>query len=176
VLATGDFWLSDTPHVVGSRSWDSKHFRICTWARLGDRRAERELLHANTHFDDQGVQARTEAGKLLRHKLPELAQIAAIALTGDFNSTQDDEPYRALTEPGSDKLILLDSYREIHLRRTTEEGSLHGFNGMTNGPRIDWILHTPHLITAAADIDRHHSPGGQYPSDHFPITAIFHHA
>src|SRR5688572_24295044 len=30
----GDFWLSLTPDVEGSRSWDTDAPRHCTWARL----------------------------------------------------------------------------------------------------------------------------------------------
>lgn len=172
-LAGGDFWLSQTPDVVGSRSWDSKHFRICTWVKSLDRQTGRQLLHANTHFDDEGVIARTESARLLRAKLPQLAGEAAIVLTGDFNSTEDHDPYGALTKPGHGKVILLDSHREIHPQRSGAEGTLHGFKGIVDGPRIDWILHTPQLTATAATIDRRRAPDGRYPSDHFPIETIF---
>ena len=30
-LSSGHFWLSETPEVVGSKGWDAKYPRICTW-------------------------------------------------------------------------------------------------------------------------------------------------
>jgi endonuclease/exonuclease/phosphatase family metal-dependent hydrolase len=35
----GDFWLSPTPEIEGSRGWDTDVPRHCTWARLKERRS-----------------------------------------------------------------------------------------------------------------------------------------
>src|SRR4051812_16798582 len=51
LLDSGNFWLSESPTVVGSKSWDSKHVRICSWVRVRDRQSNEILLHANTHLD-----------------------------------------------------------------------------------------------------------------------------
>lgn len=170
----GDFWLSETPNVAGSRSWDSKHVRICTWAKLEDRQSGRTLLHANTHLDNEGRAARREGAKLLRKKLPELAGGSAIILTGDFNSGEGDEPYNVLVRPEKpDGLLLSDSYREMHPQRQPHEGSLHDFSGKFEGNRIDWILHTPELVPTSAEIDRFRAPDGRFPSDHYAVTALF---
>jgi endonuclease/exonuclease/phosphatase family metal-dependent hydrolase len=171
-LDAGDFWLSQTPSIVGSRSWDSKHVRICTWAKLHDLQSGRNILHANTHLDDQGRIARHEAAKLISSKLPRLAGSAAIVLTGDFNSTELDDPYAALVHPAQGA-GLLDSYRMLRPTRTNQESSFHGFNGGVEGHRIDWILHTPELIPTAGGIVRDQAPDGRWPSDHYAVTTLF---
>src|SRR6056297_1455862 len=52
-LDEGHFWLSETPEIAGSISWDSSLTRMASWVRLRDRRglSERPILFINTHFD-----------------------------------------------------------------------------------------------------------------------------
>jgi endonuclease/exonuclease/phosphatase family metal-dependent hydrolase len=171
-LAAGDFWLSQTPNVVGSRSWDAGYVRICTWVKLHDRLNGRELVHANTHFDNEGAVARLESATLLRQTLPTIAEGATIVLTGDFNCGEASEPYKVLVHPSQpDGLLLRDAYRELHPASTGRDGSYHDF-GATEGERIDWILHSPGVSPTAAEIVRYRAPDGRFPSDHYPVTAI----
>jgi hypothetical protein len=81
----GEFLAVRNSDDVGSRSWDAACTRICTWARLRDRKSGREFLYANTHFDHKGVVARVESSKLIRQRLPVLAKGAPVILMGDFN-------------------------------------------------------------------------------------------
>ena len=175
LVASGQFWLSDTPEVPGSKSWDSAFPRIATWARLRDRRggggANRELLFVNTHWDHAGPVARLRAAEIIRARVKSLAGAgAAVIVAGDLNCTEDDEPYAVLTGRGDDALTLTDSYRAAHPERQTEEATFHGFKGTVAGSRIDFILHTAQLETVEAAIDRV-SDGTLYPSDHYPVTA-----
>jgi endonuclease/exonuclease/phosphatase family metal-dependent hydrolase len=172
LLATGDFWLSETPAVAGSKSWDSSLPRICTWVRLRDRKTGRELLFANTHFDHRGVQARLESARLLATKLPQLAAGAPAILTGDLNLNEDSPAYAVLTRPERPRALRwIDAYRTVHPRRSPEEASFGGFKGTTKGSRIDFVFHTEHFRATAAEIDRF-SREGRYPSDHYPVTAV----
>ncbi|MEO8354232.1 MAG: endonuclease/exonuclease/phosphatase family protein, partial [Chthoniobacteraceae bacterium] len=115
----GDFWLSETPAEVGSRSWDAACVRICTWARLRDRRTNATLLYANTHFDHRSAEARLRSAELLVQHLPKLPDGGGVILTGDFNCTEDDPPYRVLvpSSPATSGFILNDSYRSAHPKR-----------------------------------------------------------
>jgi len=169
-LDLGNFWLSETPDDVGSRSWDAACTRICTWARLRDRKSGKEFLYANTHFDHKGGVARLESAKLIRKRLPALAKGAPVILMGDFNCIEDDEPYRALTAPDGNGVSLVDSYRTVHSKRAPDEASFHAFKGRIEGSRIDWILHSKDFKATAAEIVR--PSNGRYPSDHYPVTAI----
>ncbi len=172
LLASGTFWLSETPEVPGSKSWDTSLTRICTWAKLRERSTGREILCANTHFDHRGILARENSAKLLATRLPQLAQGLPIILIGDFNSTDTTTAYQALTKPGTSPAMFMDTYREIHPQASPDEATFHAFTGRTAGSRIDFILHTPQLQTVDARIDRTPAKDGVYPSDHYPITAI----
>jgi endonuclease/exonuclease/phosphatase family metal-dependent hydrolase len=167
-IASGNFWLSETPEEVASRSWDAALTRICTWARLRERTSGREMLFANTHFDHKGVVARARSGDLLREKLPQLSGGAPLVLTGDFNCTEDSEAWHALTT-GSHALV--DSYRAVHPERSPDEASFHAFKGGVEGSRIDWILSSPDFTAVEASIVRGEK-GGPYASDHYAVTAI----
>jgi endonuclease/exonuclease/phosphatase family metal-dependent hydrolase len=173
-LDAGNFWLSETPEIVGSRSWDAACVRICSWVKLRDKQSGHQLLHANTHFDHQGMKAQHESARLVSEKLSKLAAKSAVILTGDFNCTEMDAPYTALVDAGSTGGIqLMDSYRTLHPDRTDQESSFHSFDGGHHGLRIDWILHTPDLIPLEAAIDHTCDASGRWPSDHYPVTTVF---
>ena len=69
--AQGTFWLSETPQLLGSRSWGSPLPRIVTWARMIDIATGRGVYWYNTHFSHVGETARRNSAELL------LRQIAA---------------------------------------------------------------------------------------------------
>jgi endonuclease/exonuclease/phosphatase family metal-dependent hydrolase len=133
------------------------------------------LLFINTHWDYAGKRARAESARLTRRMIRALQPAGATILVGDFNGTEDDEPYAQLLRGQGDDAdpgpVLLDSYRACHPQRLAAEATYHGFGGGDDGSRIDWILHTDDLLTTAADIDRHRE-AGRFPSDHFPVTAV----
>ncbi len=58
LLDQGTFWLSETPEVPGSKSWDAAITRIATWGRFVDRTTGTRFLYLNTHFDHIGQTAR----------------------------------------------------------------------------------------------------------------------
>lgn len=163
-LESGTFWLSETPEVAGSKSWDSSLPRIASWARFRDKKAGgREFLYVNTHFDHRGPKARLESAKLLRAFVEKRGPAAPVIVTGDFNAGPGSEPYKALVG------TLVDSWLVLHPE--PPEGTAHGFTGKATTPRIDWILCSPSFEVKEATIDRYHE-GGRYPSDHFPVSAV----
>jgi endonuclease/exonuclease/phosphatase family metal-dependent hydrolase len=184
LLSSGTFWLSETPEVAGSKSWDTSLTRICTWARLRERSTGREILCANTHFDHRGVLARENSAKLLAARLPQLTDGAPIILIGDFNSTDTTPAYQALTKAdaspapqtstktGASPALFADSYREIHPQASPDEATFHAFTGKTAGSRIDFIFHTSQLQAVDAQILRTPATNGVFPSDHYPVTAM----
>jgi len=171
-LAAGHFWLSETPEQPGSISWDSKLPRMVTWLRLRDRRRDEggELVVMNTHWDHIGQQARLESARLMREKMREMVEDLPLIVTGDFNATEAQPPYKALLADESDR-PLRDTYRELYPERQEDEATFGGFDGRTHGWRIDWILVTDHFAVAEAAIDRT-SFDGVDPSDHYPVTAV----
>ncbi len=171
VLDSGTFWLSETPDVAGSKSWDSSLPRIVTWVRLRDRGVpQRELLWLNTHWDHRGRQARVESGKMIRQFVDEHAGDALVLVTGDLNVNEDHPGVQAmLAEEGVPRLA--DLYRQAHPDVQPDESTFGGFRGQTQGKRIDFILGSAECRVTDADIVRT-SRDGRYPSDHYPVTAV----
>lgn len=172
LLDRGEFWLSETPAVVGSVGWDADHWmRICTWARLRDSRNSRPILWFNTHFDHSGPIARHESAKLLKRKIVEIGRPDDdVIVTGDFNCVQGSPPYGVLMDQSS--LALRDAYRVVNPSEADgpHDGTFHGFQENHNGERIDWILVSSGWRVHQVHIDRERR-NGAIPSDHFPVIA-----
>lgn len=172
-LAVGHFWLSETPEVPGSKSWDTSLTRMVTWLKLKDLKVTppSEIYFFNTHFDHRGQLARQESARLIRKKIAELAGTTPTVVTGDFNAGEGSPPYQALfTEDGPVKL--LDTFRLAHPDRKPNEGTFSSFKSTEiQGDRIDWIGVTTGWTVKSAEIDRTQREG-RTPSDHFPVTAI----
>lgn len=176
---SGQFWLSETPNEVGSKGWDAALPRICTWVLLKDKATGGAVLYFNSHWDHIGKVARRESGKLMRRRIEQQTAktketgggALSVVVTGDFNSTEDTDAYKALLGEDGAAPRLLDSYREAHAERKPDEASFHSFTGKRQGSRIDFILHSPDWAAARSDID-YTAKDGRYPSDHFPVTAV----
>ena len=178
-LDGGHFWLSETPEIPGSRSWDSACTRMVSWVKLLDKRGDgRELFFFNTHFDHHSQEARNESAKLLKRKIAEIAGSAPVIVTGDFNAAPNRMGQDILTWElmRSHSFPLLDSFDE-YIRAENPQGpeweaaiTYNGFQDPPKGNRIDWILHSSSLRTIEVEISRR-KPRGRYPSDHFPVTA-----
>lgn len=163
VVESGDFWLSPTPDEVGSRGWDAALPRMCTWAELRDRASGDAFLVMNTHFDHRGGEARREASRVIlerRLRHPGLP----LVLTGDLNAGEDSPPLVELRADG-----LRDTFRDAHPDEVTV-GTFNGFDGDSDGAKIDYVLVDEGWTTLSAAIVRDHE-GGRYPSDHYPVTA-----
>ncbi|HUR57061.1 MAG TPA: endonuclease/exonuclease/phosphatase family protein, partial [Opitutaceae bacterium] len=173
LVTNGNFWLSERPTEVGSKSWDAALTRICSWARLRDKATGREFVFANTHFDHKGVIARQEASRVLSVELSKIAAGVPAILTGDLNVTEDNPAYGVLVRPIAEGAIRwIDSYREVHPKRLADEASFHAFKGTVAGSRIDFIFHTAEFTAISSEIDRTAGPGGRLPSDHYAVNAV----
>lgn len=169
LLDSGHFWLSETPEVPGSKSWDTAITRMATWMKLRDRRSARSrpILVINTHFDHVGKTARLESAKLIARRAQELGGDCSTIILGDFNCTEDDAPYRALQIPG-----VFDAYRTAVPKRSKNEATFQAFDASkTAGNRIDWILCSEDFEVLSAQIDRA-KRRGRLPSDHFAVNAV----
>ncbi len=174
-LDGGHFWLSETPEVPGSKSWDTSLTRMVTWVKLRDRQnpKAKPLLYFNTHFDHRGEQARTESAKLIRRRIVEAGKNVRVIVTGDFNAGDDSAPYQALfTANEKQPSPVFDTYRAVNPQRAANEGTFSGFKvEATNGPRIDWIGASREWQVVQASIDRT-AHDERTPSDHFAVIAI----
>jgi endonuclease/exonuclease/phosphatase family metal-dependent hydrolase len=170
LIGSSTFWLSLTPEIPGSKSWDAAITRIVTWAKLNDRKTKRNFFVFNTHFDHLGKEARRESAKLLKQKVKDIAGSEAGIITGDFNSKPFDDPIRILTDPGEAGRFT-DSKA---VSATAHYGPVGTFNAFTakevdNEP-IDFIfLKGKWKVLQHATLSQ--TWGGRFSSDHFPVFA-----
>lgn len=173
-LDGGHFWLSETPMVPGSISWDSSLPRMVTWVKLKDLEAagNRTVWFLNTHFDHRGKQARIESAKMLHKRVSTLPKGAFVIATGDFNAGEGSEPYKELFTPGAKGPLLIDAYRSKFPERMPGEGTYNNFRpDQKSGARIDWIAISPQWQIESFEVN-HVSRDGRVPSDHFPLEAV----
>lgn len=173
LLDSGTFWLSETPHEVGSKSWGAWWPRIVTWVKLQPRvLGGQPFYFFNTHMAALSGHAREQGAALLRQRLASIAGASPFILTGDFNADAGSDAYRILLDGRSELgAKLVDAYRAAHPVPGEHEASHGGFGGSRSGDRIDWIVTPPSVRTLFAAID-HANDDGRYPSDHFPVTAV----
>ncbi|KAF8610547.1 hypothetical protein BDV93DRAFT_463551 [Ceratobasidium sp. AG-I] len=98
------FWLSTTPDKPGSVGWDAGQTRMATLASFTTIDNALPFFVFNTHYDERGLQARTESSKLILKHVNELVEKSSttsspplVFLVGDLNSPDSEDGYRALT-------------------------------------------------------------------------------
>jgi endonuclease/exonuclease/phosphatase family metal-dependent hydrolase len=165
---SGQFWLSDTPDVVGSNTWAGRTVRTATWVRLRDRLTHRGLYAVNTHLDHISEPARRRSAALIRDRLAAFDPALPIVLTGDFNTAarSGNAVYDALVAQAG----YVDAWTAAPVRGP-DYGTCHNYGPLEiDGPRIDWILVTPDVEVRAAAVNGYRG-GRQCPSDHCPVQA-----
>jgi endonuclease/exonuclease/phosphatase family metal-dependent hydrolase len=166
LIDSGDFWLSETPERPGSSSWSMSLPRMVTWGRFRLRNGP-EFLLLNTHFAHrrEDEPARQKSARLIASRISLYDEALPIVLTGDFNAPAGGETYALLSPP------LKDAWKEAG-KRAGPEGTFHGFTGKPGEARIDWILfRAPWRVLEAETVTTQRE--GRFPSDHFPVFAVF---
>ena len=167
-LAYDHFWLSDTPEVIGSKTWGPALARMVTWVRFLDRQTKQEFYLINPHFDHKVQEAREKSAHLLRERVQALQTTLPVLLTGDFNAIAgSNKAYDLLV---GDQFFA-DTWLLAKERRGEDLGTFNGFKGvLPNRQRIDWILARGPVAVDAAEVVTF-SKHGQFPSDHCPVVA-----
>jgi endonuclease/exonuclease/phosphatase family metal-dependent hydrolase len=161
------FWLSDTPNLIGSATWSNTVTRIVTWAELHDSATGRDFLHINSHFDHQAENARVRSAQVVRDQIAEAG--LPVVFTADCNAAAEaSQPYDILVTEGG----LQDTWLAADRQLTPYVGTFPNY-GTPNpdGTRIDWILATPGIEVRSAAINTW-TRDGRYPSDHTPVQAL----
>ena len=184
-------WKNACPRTV---VW-GKFYELKEGSRTG-----RAVLFINTHFDHvnrhacklASVAVLDFAAKKWKAYGAELPTI----LTGDLNRREEHEPIRYLLgkpmeldgKTMTPPLKLVDSFRAIHPDEKYVQ-TFHGFRGekaeefQTTAPeryrdinlrefKIDFVLATPTLKPLSSEILRT-SKNNLFPSDHYPVNAVF---
>jgi len=170
LLGSSTFWLSLTPEIPGSKSWDAAITRIVTWAKFTDARSKRTFFVFNTHFDHMGKEARRESARLLKQKVKDIAGNNPVVITGDFNSKPSDDPITILTD-SSDKDRFIDTKAVTLSPHYGPQGTFNAFTSkeIDNEP-IDFIfLKGKWKVLQHATLSQ--TWEGRFSSDHFPVFA-----
>jgi endonuclease/exonuclease/phosphatase family metal-dependent hydrolase len=155
------FWLSETPEIPGSKSWDAAITRVATWGKFVDLKTSKEFVVMNTHFDHMGKEARKHSAELLVSKADEIAKSLPLIVTGDFNCTREEPPYSVMMNSATIKLNDPAS--------KPAPGTFCGFevNSIECRP-IDYIFHSQNWKAKKYNVVTDHD-GKYYPSDHLPV-------
>ena len=164
ILEQGHFWLSEAPNWPGSKSWDSSLPRMASWLKLFDRRSKSVFYFVNTHFDHRGKIAREKSSQVIVDRSKRFEAGLPIIITGDFNSGAGTVPYQVISE------VYVDTFDKLH-PDAKETGTFSGFDGRTDGARIDCIFVSRKVKVVEAGIDRREFDR-RNPSDHFPVTSV----
>ena len=164
IVRQGDFWLSDTPDVVGSSSWGTDLPRMATWAVFETRGSRpRKFLFVDTHLAhrDQDDTARERSAALILERLAAFPADMPVVLAGDMNTRPSSRAYAAFAQALSDA--------RTHSRAARgPENTFHDFTGVPDR-RIDYLF-TRGFRAESVETDGYHQDG-VYPSDHFPLSA-----
>jgi endonuclease/exonuclease/phosphatase family metal-dependent hydrolase len=165
VEESGNFWLSESPEIAGSKGWDAACERIVTWARFKDIETGKRFVFLNTHFDHVGVKARKNSALLLAKKAEIIAGGLPVILSGDFNGEPNSEPVEIIRSSGwlFDSGSLTDS-------KKGPVWSFHDFGRLPENerPLIDFIFLSAHFQVDSYE-NIFESFGNTYYSDHNPI-------
>lgn len=168
-ISSGGYWLSETPHVAGSGSWDTDCVRLANWIRLEHRQSGKEFRVVNTHLDHINQVARENQAKLIVADALAYPETYPQILTGDMNCDTTNLAIDIFKRGG-----WVDSYGAVH---GTEDPGLtyHEFMGpdfVTDLGKIDWIFSKGALQVTGATVIAD-SRDGRFPSDHYFVSATF---
>jgi len=165
------FWLSETPEIPGSKSWESSLSRLVTWGRFQIKSTGIPFYFYNTHFDHRSESARQHSARLVWNRVRDKQETTFF--TGDFNCTEQSFAWQYLTgnkafdDETGDFADVWHSAEE----RKNPVSTFHDYRGPQEANhRIDWILMRPALRVLKAETVIYQK-NGLYASDHFAVYA-----
>jgi len=164
ILDSGDVWLSNTPDIIASKSFNSAFPRLMTWAKLQIKNSVETILIINTHLDHILEKTREEQIEVLcQETLRIWDKNSFLIIMGDFNTGPDSLVRKKLTGYFPN---LVDTWKYIN---KTEEASFHAFQGSIDyAQRIDWIMADSRIEILNSSLDKRQF-NQIYPSDHYPV-------
>ena len=170
LIEGGTFWLSETPTVPDSISYNAAYHRICTYAVFcfKNNRQKRFRVY-NTHLDNKSELARIKGMEIIYNHIEKKNKEEHLRtiLMGDLN-----------TEHGSKVLEYMKEQKNNHLLPTNNAfdymdpknigATFHNFNGQIEGNPLDYIFFTDDIKVKNPVIFRN-KINGRYISDHYPV-------
>lgn len=166
---SGRFWLSDTPDVPGSRTWDNEFIRMCEGVRLVDRESGEAFYLYNSHWSFAQNEANLKGAQVVLDRIHQRKHDDPVVLLGDFNATVDDVSIQWVTGRHPD--VTLQDCFGMRYPDESDKGTTHDYHGKSTGRQIDYIFVDPERTTVLQAAIVRANRDGLYPSDHFPLTA-----
>lgn len=171
LLTGGTYWLSETPLVAGSKSWETARARHANWVRLRDKKTGKELRIVNLHLDHVSGEAKIQQAKMVVEESAQYQPDFIQILTGDFNTRFDSKVFESVRNGG-----WKESYETIHGQKeaghTGHEFQGTNYDKASSKGRIDYIWYRGNIKPESASIIKD-SVNGKFPSDHFFLQADF---
>lgn len=167
LLGFDTFWLSDNPHVAGSKfSCQSEYPRVCTAALFKEKASGKPFFVYNLHLDIFDDAAFLGAKKVLERLAEDRKKYGfPFILAGDFNSSPDSKTMELFFKNENPKLV--DHTGNINLTR-------HGFMNRGEMKKIDYIFTDGKTAKTVSSPDVwDECRDGIWLSDHFPISVTF---
>jgi endonuclease/exonuclease/phosphatase family metal-dependent hydrolase len=166
LLESGKFWLSETPDVPGSKSWDSGYIRMAVWVKLKDKITGKQYFVIDTHIDHIGMTAQQKQVEVLLQKIEELRGGLPVILTGDFNMRPENANISVINNS------FLTHTRDI---ATTKTGLSYSYHGYSNTPSDECYLADYIFVSDYFTVDQYsvlpEKLDNTYLSDHAPVVA-----
>lgn len=167
LISLETFWLSDTPHIPGSRfSTDQSGCpRICTCTTLLHNESGKAFRHYNTHLDHEGRFAQAQGISLILNRIASDYDTWAlpVILTGDFNVTPDSVVRKSVLEFKGCGDPLIDVTEHVGF-------TFHAYKPSEVGVKIDYIF-TNLKCDSSQSFTARDEKEGVYLSDHYPVGA-----
>lgn len=171
LLTGGTYWLSETPLVAGSKSWDTARARHANWIRIRDKKSGRDMRVVNLHLDHVSGEAKVKQARMVVEESAQYQPDFVQVLTGDFNTRFNSNVFESVRAGGWNE-----SYETIH--GEVEAGHTgHEFQGVnydkaSSKGRIDYIWYRGNIKPTSSLIIKD-DINGKYPSDHFFLQSDF---
>ena len=164
LIKHGDFSLSETPEVFGTKGWDASYNRVCSWAILKDLKSGKKIAFFNTHLDNDGQVARREGIRLILNRIKEYAPGMPAIITADYNCSDGEAPFTVLRENG------MSNVRDIAPVVYGPSYSWHDYGRLpvSECPLLDHVF-VSHQLKATRYRVVQDKPENVWLSDHFPV-------
>ena len=163
LVDSGQFWLSETPDVVGSSSWNVDCPRICVYAVLKNRLTNEVFAVYNTHLDHVSKESREKGLAILLDKIQAMGYPAV--LTGTLQENEKDTIYATTGAKLSDA--------KYTAKDSDTGATYHGFEGTIGVEPKDYVFLSDNFFDVESYKIIRNKIGGFYPSPYYPLLCKF---
>ena len=164
VLASGTFWLTDTPNEV-SKLEGHYHYRTATWIKASHKSSNTVFYFINTHLDNCGNQFRSLELSFLMDFIQKNCADYPVVMTADWNENDEHSLFNDLYK----------TFKNARFTASiTDRGAtFNNFGANTDYLRIDHVFYKGFASCSKFAADRQAWSGHAYISDHYPVYAVF---